>query len=372
MKIGSDPERDPERATDRQARHRRPRAFRRRQRRFFGEGGAALRRSEPRGDIRWFEEPVTSDNPPGLRLMRDRTPRRHGRRRRRIYLRPRRRADPARGRSGRRAAGRRDPLRRRLGLSRRSAPCARRITSISPAIAPPPCTGMSPAPCRALRHLEWFHDHVRIEHMLFDGAPTRRGRRDPPGPRPAGSWARVQGQGRRTLPGGRGRMKPLLRNDPAVHEAVVTASKRLDEALATLKTYMPSETARSEAGRRESPIVRTVHAGVAILSLSVLADSAVEHYRGSFQNKAMFAPLIGATLTLAAGDHGRARGPRAARPARRRLRRGGGDRPRRALLPRLQHRQAARAAFPGSTSSTRRRSARRWRWPWPDSSAAAR
>jgi len=25
-----------------------------------------------------------------------------------------------------------------------------------------------------LRHLEWFHDHVRIEHMLFDGAPTPR------------------------------------------------------------------------------------------------------------------------------------------------------------------------------------------------------
>ena len=23
------------------------------------------------------------------------------------------------------------------------------------------------------RHLEWFHDHVRIEHMLFDGAPSR-------------------------------------------------------------------------------------------------------------------------------------------------------------------------------------------------------
>ena len=26
-----------------------------------------------------------------------------------------------------------------------------------------------------LRHLEWFHDHVRIEHLLFDGAPTPRG-----------------------------------------------------------------------------------------------------------------------------------------------------------------------------------------------------
>jgi L-alanine-DL-glutamate epimerase-like enolase superfamily enzyme len=25
-----------------------------------------------------------------------------------------------------------------------------------------------------LRHLEWFHDHVRIEQMLFDGAPVPR------------------------------------------------------------------------------------------------------------------------------------------------------------------------------------------------------
>ena len=25
-----------------------------------------------------------------------------------------------------------------------------------------------------LRHLEWFHDHVRIEHLLFDGAPSPR------------------------------------------------------------------------------------------------------------------------------------------------------------------------------------------------------
>ena len=23
-----------------------------------------------------------------------------------------------------------------------------------------------------LRHLEWFHDHVRIEHLLLEGAPT--------------------------------------------------------------------------------------------------------------------------------------------------------------------------------------------------------
>lgn len=32
------------------------------------------------------------------------------------------------------------------------------------------------AACAAprFRHLEWFHDHVRIEHMLFDGAPAPR------------------------------------------------------------------------------------------------------------------------------------------------------------------------------------------------------
>jgi hypothetical protein len=23
-----------------------------------------------------------------------------------------------------------------------------------------------------LRHVEWFHDHVRIERMFFDGAPV--------------------------------------------------------------------------------------------------------------------------------------------------------------------------------------------------------
>src|SRR5205823_534642 len=30
-----------------------------------------------------------------------------------------------------------------------------------------PCCALSP-----VRHIEYFHDHVRIEHMLFDGALT--------------------------------------------------------------------------------------------------------------------------------------------------------------------------------------------------------
>lgn len=35
----------------------------------------------------------------------------------------------------------------------------------APQVSVHPCTAVS-----RLRHLEWFHDHVRIERMLFDGA----------------------------------------------------------------------------------------------------------------------------------------------------------------------------------------------------------
>ena len=43
------------------------------------------------------------------------------------------------------------------------------------------------AACAAprLRHLEWFHDHVRIEHMLFEGAPAPRDGMIAPGPVPS-------------------------------------------------------------------------------------------------------------------------------------------------------------------------------------------
>ena len=51
-------------------------------------------------------------------------------------------------------------------------------------------------------------------------------------------------------------------------------------------------------------VARRLNAGSAVLSLSVLADSAVEHYRGSFANKAMFTPLVMASLTLANSLHG--------------------------------------------------------------------
>jgi hypothetical protein len=41
-----------------------------------------------------------------------------------------------------------------------------------------------------------------------------------------------------------------------------------------------------------------------VIAGSVLADSAIEHYRGSFHNKAMVAPLLTAALSLAVSAHG--------------------------------------------------------------------
>lgn len=49
---------------------------------------------------------------------------------------------------------------------------------------------------------------------------------------------------------------------------------------------------------------RQLNLGAALLALAVLADSAVEHYRGSFHNRAMFAPLASAALALGGSLHG--------------------------------------------------------------------
>lgn len=49
---------------------------------------------------------------------------------------------------------------------------------------------------------------------------------------------------------------------------------------------------------------RRLNRAAGTLAASVLADSSIEHYRGSFKNKAMFTPLIVSALTLATSIHG--------------------------------------------------------------------
>ena len=60
---------------------------------------------------------------------------------------------------------------------------------------------------------------------------------------------------------------------------------------------------------------RALHASAAALCASVLADSAVEHYRGSFENPAMFAPIAVSALGLVLAGEAAA-GARGSRRAR--------------------------------------------------------
>jgi hypothetical protein len=59
----------------------------------------------------------------------------------------------------------------------------------------------------------------------------------------------------------------------------------------------PNETTTVKAARR-------LNRAAGMIAASVLADSAMEHYRGSFHNKAMWTPLISSALSLAVSVHG--------------------------------------------------------------------
>jgi len=61
---------------------------------------------------------------------------------------------------------------------------------------------------------------------------------------------------------------------------------------------------------------RRLNRAAGTLAASVLIDSAIEHYRGSFHNKAMVTPLITAALSLLASAHGTADKRRGAHLAR--------------------------------------------------------
>jgi hypothetical protein len=70
------------------------------------------------------------------------------------------------------------------------------------------------------------------------------------------------------------------------------------------------------AERTNVTAARRLNRASGVLAGSVLADSGIEHYRGSFHNKAMFAPLIASTLSIAAGTHGLGDRRQGSHPAR--------------------------------------------------------
>lgn len=121
-------------------------------------------------NVRWFEEPVSSDNLEGLRFVRDRAPAR---------------MEIAAGEYGYRLldfqnmlnAGAVDVL--QADMTRcGGVTCFMQIASLCEAHNLPLSSHTAPAlhvhaACAAVpfTEMEWFHDHVRIEGMFFDGLP---------------------------------------------------------------------------------------------------------------------------------------------------------------------------------------------------------
>ena len=95
-------------------------------------------------------------------------------------------------------------------------------------------------------------------------------------------------------------MRTLSRNRPA--SAIRQLSGALQTARADPPVVLPAmpgldEPATVRAARRLNRAAGTIAA-------SVLADSAMEHYRGSFHNRAMWTPIVAAAFSVAVSVHG--------------------------------------------------------------------
>jgi len=174
MKVGSQPEKDIERVKVAKQ------AIGDRATLFVDANGAyrvqqALQFADEfsRQGIGWFEEPVSSDDLAGLRATRQRAPAgmevAAGEY---AYT-----VDYVRGMLEAQAVDVQQADVTRCGgvtaFLQIAALCEAFHTDLSGHCAPALHLHVACASPR-LRHLEWFHDHVRIEHMLFDGAPVAR------------------------------------------------------------------------------------------------------------------------------------------------------------------------------------------------------
>jgi hypothetical protein len=70
-------------------------------------------------------------------------------------------------------------------------------------------------------------------------------------------------------------------------------------AIPRRKERQPADPHAGKNDSRAGAAARQLDRASALLAASALADSAVEHYRGSFHNEAMYAPLAVSALTLA-------------------------------------------------------------------------
>lgn len=174
MKIGSEPRRDPHRVATARAAIGDAALYVDANGAFSPRGALRMARDLEAFGISWFEEPVSSDDLAGMAFVRDRVG-------------PA--IDVAAGEYSFTAddtrmmlqAGATDvqqiDLTRCGGISgflQSAALCDAFHVDVSAHCAPAAHLHVVCAAPR-FRNLEWFHDHVRIEAMLFDGAPQARG-----------------------------------------------------------------------------------------------------------------------------------------------------------------------------------------------------
>ena len=81
---------------------------------------------------------------------------------------------------------------------------------------------------------------------------------------------------------------------------VALAAATAEAARARRSPALPAKFLWPRATPRFDTASRQLNGAAALLALAALADSAVEHYRGSFHNKTMYVPLGAAALTLLA------------------------------------------------------------------------
>jgi len=92
--------------------------------------------------------------------------------------------------------------------------------------------------------------------------------------------------------------------EPAAALALGSAALALGGAASLGAGLIPSRAPlrrrRGAAKPEPEPEVRGLYAAAGLLALSVLLDSAVEHYRGEFKNPGMLTPLVVSAVTLGA------------------------------------------------------------------------
>jgi hypothetical protein len=95
--------------------------------------------------------------------------------------------------------------------------------------------------------------------------------------------------------------RPRSRSNAAPHSRADAPRPRANAVLTTVPATRDSD---GTLVHEHILAARAFNRSSALLAWSALTDSGIEHYRGSFENRAMYAPLVAGALALAAGAHG--------------------------------------------------------------------